>query len=900
MRTSLLRTACAICAVGFGFFLLRSEATAAKPVAQENFIAVISSHGELRRYWEQHNTGIDFKGYKERVYDLNGRRSDVLMLGEGTRSSTSPLILILPKRSLKFEQLAVADTVINPTEKMNPMALESDRGASPGAMGQSRKVVVTGGAKERSVGVLEPTPAPSSSAQNDSELATSYVVRYGDSLLSIALQFDLALEEIAQLNNIAAPYSLKAGERLALPLDIYSKKQPKVQSKKEIETRSSGSRDQALGLSSSTVHIVKYGDTLSEIANHYNTDFQGLATINRISAPYHVAVGQTLILPSTHRANNQKFMPVQHQPFARATRFSLQSVGSHQASQFQEKSVTRDVELSHTGGRHLPMMGGELGVYCVDSDFSAHDLQNIDRAIADLSDASLAPDALKEVLPYLLKRLGYKKAVVNFVGNGSRLHLSPGKAYSVRAIRLESTGDHGLHEDFPHVELLVDEGSTQLDRKDIELVAGDWFSSKGHFAAQIDSISEVLDHDAAKVDYLVRYTTEGPIGISSIAFAGEPLFTDAHLEKLLPSSAGTSARLSDLSKLRERLVSTPYVSSVAFDLIDTETGPDADKLLLISAESKVSNRLAGTLYYDNVGQLGIAGEFLLPNLSRREDDLILRARWDDRIANINATYHQRNFFAYDNDLIIALSAGRESHPYYDNDALDFSVESTWNAFNGIPLSLGMGYSTNEEKALGDDKSLGRDFSNAWFRLHGRKSFNEQAQLQWQTDLAVSYALSGLTQSFFELGGKASVQFHSSRTIGFDVHTGLTYRSFFDGSERAKISQLYNGGTDSNRGYRYASATTAQWTDSKSIGKSYVQLEFPFLAEFTFGDVNFIPFIDLSMLSADDFEANESFVGVGIGAAFNVESMPLRIDLATPLVGDDNSIALYFSLGAMQQ
>jgi len=27
---------------------------------------------------------------------------------------------------------------------------------------------------------------------------------------------------------------------------------------------------------------------------------------------------------------------------------------------------------------------------------------------------------------------------------------------------------------------------------------------------------------------------------------------------------------------------------------------------------------------------------------------------------------------------------------------------------------------------------------------------------------------------------------------------------------------------------------------------------------------------------------------------------LRIDLATPLVGDDNSIALYFSLGAMQQ
>lgn len=896
MKSSVLRAAFAVFAVVFGSFLLRSEATAAEPVVQENFLAVISSQSELRRYWEQHNAGIDFKGYKERVYDLNGRRSDIYMLGEGTRSSTEPLILILPKRSLKFEQLAVADTVVGPTEKINLLALGSDRGASLGAVSQSEKVVATGGEKERSVGALESTPESSLSAfsvQNDNELATSYVVRYGDSLLSIALRFDLALEEIAQLNNIAAPYPLTAGQRLSLPLGTYTKKQPKVQSKEKIETRSSG-------LSSPTVHIVKYGDTLSEIANRYDADFQGLAAINRISPPYDLAVGQSLILPATYWAENQEFMPVQHQPSATATRFSVQSVDSHQASQFQGESVTRNVEFFHTGSRHLPMFGGELGVYCVDSDFSAHDLQNIDRAIADLVDISIAPGSIKEVLPRLLNRLGYKKAVINFAGDGDRLHLSPGKAYSVRAIRLEPVGEHGLNVDFSPIEFLMDEGSTHLDRKDIELVAGDWFSSKGHFAAQIDSISEVLDHDAAKVDYLVRYRTEGPMRISSIAFAGEPLFTDSHLEKLLPSLVGTSARISDLSKLRERLVSTPYVSSVAFDLIDTETDAEADKLLLISAETNVSNRLAGSLYYDNVGQLGIAGEFLVPNLSRREDDLILRARWDDRIASIDVAYHQKNFFAYGNDLIFAVLAGQETHPYYDNDALGFSVESNWNTFMGIPLSLGVGYSTNREKALGDEKSIGRDFSNASLRLRGRTSFDEQAQLQWQTDLAVSYALSGLTQSFFELGGKASLQFYSSQMMGFDAHTGLTYRSFFDGSERAEMSQLYNGGTDGNRGYQYASATTAQWTDSNSIGKSYVQLEFPFLAKFSFGDVKFTPFIDLSMLSADDFETNESFVGVGIGAAFNVGSMPLRVDLATPLVGDDNSVALYFSLGAMQQ
>jgi len=58
----------------------------------------------------------------------------------------------------------------------------------------------------------------------------------------------------------------------------------------------------------------------------------------------------------------------------------------------------------------------------------------------------------------------------------------------------------------------------------------------------------------------------------------------------------------------------------------------------------------------------------------------------------------------------------------------------------------------------------------------------------------------------------------------------------------------------------------------------------------------IPFLDLSMLSADGFAANEIFWGIGIGTEFKVRSLPVRIDVAMPLLGDDSSVALYFSVG----
>lgn len=896
MKTLILKSVCAAFAVVFGSFFLRSDAKALEPIAEENFLAVVSHQRELRQFWKQYGAGMSFEGYRERVYDLNDRRPEVVLLGEGTRSSAEPLILTLPKQSIKFEPRSSSYEVARSTDTIKQATSSSDRGALPGQMNQSPNVDVTDTVYEGAAGALDQAEDASSSFRGvhaDGDVVASYIVAFGDSLLSIALRFGFPLEEIAQLNNIPAPYLLKAGQRLIFPADTYSKEKANAESGEKTETHSPGMLGQTAGLSGSMVYVVKYGDTLLEVAYRYGVDLQQLVETNKILPPYDVDVGQSLILPSVDPVASYK--PRRMQPATQTANFSVQPDLGAEEERLRAESIAYGPAVTHAGRVHYPVLDGKLGVYCLDKGVPKNELQNIDLAIAEVATTSFGAASLRDALPDLMKTLGYRAATIELLDRESRLHISPGQEYTVRAIRLEPLGDRSQHGALAPVELQVEKiGLTHMDRKDVELAAGDWFSSQGHFTAQIESITEVLNHDAKRIYYQVRYTKKGSARIASVAFSGKPIFTDAHLEKLIPAESMISAGASDLALLRERLVSTSYISDVAFDLVDTEA--DEDKLLLISTESRVSNRLAGSFYYDNVGQLGLAGEFLLPNLSRREDDLSFLANWDDRVSDVGVNYRQKNFFAYGNDLTFAVSAGQEDHPFYDNNSLTVSLESNWTIHDGMSFSVASQFFGNDENALASEKTVERDFLETSLSLAGKNQFGADAELQWKSALSLSHALSGLTESFVELAGNASMYFRSSRTIGLDVHMGLTYRSFFDGSERAEVSQLYNGGIDSNRGYRYASATTGQWLDSSSITKTYFQLDFPLAKKISLGDSKMIPFLDLSMLSADGFATNEIFWGIGIGTEFKVRSLPVRIDVAMPLLGDDSSVALYFSVG----
>lgn len=100
--------------------------------------------------------------------------------------------------------------------------------------------------------------------------ATSYTVRPGDTLRAIGDMTGAGSEAIAMENDLAPPYTLRAGQQLRVPAGFY--------------------------------HRVGSGETGIGIARAYGVDWGEVITINALSEPYILRVGQRLRLPAHAKA----------------------------------------------------------------------------------------------------------------------------------------------------------------------------------------------------------------------------------------------------------------------------------------------------------------------------------------------------------------------------------------------------------------------------------------------------------------------------------------------------------------------------------------------------------------------------------------------------------------------
>ncbi|HNS02143.1 MAG TPA: LysM peptidoglycan-binding domain-containing protein [Anaerolineae bacterium] len=114
------------------------------------------------------------------------------------------------------------------------------------------------------------TPAAQAAAET-----VVHVVGAGENLSSIAVQYDVEWQEIANANNIPAPYTIYRGQRLVIP-GVSPTPQPTAEVRK---------------------HVVLAGETLLAIAQQYNTTTQAIMAANNLSDPNFLRVGQELIIP---------------------------------------------------------------------------------------------------------------------------------------------------------------------------------------------------------------------------------------------------------------------------------------------------------------------------------------------------------------------------------------------------------------------------------------------------------------------------------------------------------------------------------------------------------------------------------------------------------------------------
>jgi LysM repeat protein len=99
--------------------------------------------------------------------------------------------------------------------------------------------------------------------------STLYVVRTGDTAFSVARRFGVSVGALAAANGLPPSYYMQIGQLLTIP---------------------------GVPGPIGTSHVVQPGETLYSIARRYGTSVETLAALNRIPHPWHVKLGQTLLI----------------------------------------------------------------------------------------------------------------------------------------------------------------------------------------------------------------------------------------------------------------------------------------------------------------------------------------------------------------------------------------------------------------------------------------------------------------------------------------------------------------------------------------------------------------------------------------------------------------------------
>lgn len=114
---------------------------------------------------------------------------------------------------------------------------------------------------------------PTSEPINPEPNYVVYIVKSGDSLYRIARQFNTTVDTIKSFNNLTSN-TLQIGQQLLIPIN-------------EIEDESS-----------TITYIVKSGDSLWSIAQRYNTTVNEIKSLNNLTSN-NLGIGQQLLIPIT-------------------------------------------------------------------------------------------------------------------------------------------------------------------------------------------------------------------------------------------------------------------------------------------------------------------------------------------------------------------------------------------------------------------------------------------------------------------------------------------------------------------------------------------------------------------------------------------------------------------------
>jgi LysM repeat protein len=125
------------------------------------------------------------------------------------------------------------------------------------------------------------------------------MVSRGETVGGIAALYGSTVEVIVEANGLNEFAFIRAGQSLVVPVRIGAAVTSTPSNTPPVPATSTSNNGVGGGQVGSTEYIVQRGDTLSRIAQRFNTTVAALAQLNNIVNPNRIQVGQRLIVPGT-------------------------------------------------------------------------------------------------------------------------------------------------------------------------------------------------------------------------------------------------------------------------------------------------------------------------------------------------------------------------------------------------------------------------------------------------------------------------------------------------------------------------------------------------------------------------------------------------------------------------
>lgn len=184
--------------------------------------------------------------------------------------------------------------------------------------------------------------------------ATLHEVEYGETLSSIARQYDISIDDLVRANGIQRTATIKPTQLLNIPTGTQTSDRASnfiATNRFANQTNTSANNREYTGNVDS--YVIKSGDNLSMLANRYGVSVAQLANLNRISPQTIIVAGQKLVVPTTPvNTNPTSNRTSQTRTSQNTTLRHVPQTGSHQGNHQVQHKVQLGETLSGLAARY--------------------------------------------------------------------------------------------------------------------------------------------------------------------------------------------------------------------------------------------------------------------------------------------------------------------------------------------------------------------------------------------------------------------------------------------------------------------------------------------------------------------------------------------------------------------